>query len=112
MSDINERLKNRFVERYSKLKAAENLILDTIKMFETIKSEGDHAKIIENFLVISSKYDVNDEDLTEVKRILHQFISNELSHQEALAYLNYTYDVTNFKADHSLFIQDIFKCYW
>lgn len=112
MSNTNERKKNQFVERYSNLKAAENLILDTIKMFETIKPEGDHAKIIEDFLVISSKHDVNAENLNEVKQILHQFISNELSHQETLACLNYTYDVTVFKATQLLFVQDIFKCYW
>ena len=112
MSNTNERKKNQFVERYSKLKAAENLILDTIKMFETIKVEEDPSKIIENFLVISSNHDVNAENLNEVKQILHQFISNELSHQETLACLNYTYDVTTFKAAHLWFIQDIFKCYW
>jgi len=112
MSTTNERLKNRFMERYSKLKAAERLIEDTIKMFETINSEADCTKVIEDFLSTASKYDVNAEDLSEVKQILHQFISNELLHQETLAYLNYLYDVTYFKANHLWFIQDIFKCYW
>ena len=48
-------------------------IEDTIKMFETINSEADCTKVIEDFLSTASKYDVNAEDLSEVKQILHQF---------------------------------------
>ena len=112
MSNTNEHLKNRFIERYAKVKAAESLIEDSIKMINTINSESDCTKVVEDFLSTVSKYEVNDEDLNAVKQILHEFVSNEITQNETLAYLNYIYDVKLFKAEHLWFIQDIFKCYF
>ena len=112
MSNTNEIKEKRFMEHYLKLKAAERLMEDTIKMFKTLNSEANCTKVIEDFLSAAFKYDVNAEDLNEVKQILHKFISNELSQNETLAYLNYIYDVTLFKAQQLWFIQDIFKCYF
>ncbi len=112
MSNTNEFKEKRFMECYLKLKAAERLFEDTITMFENINSEADYTKIIDDFLSTTSRYDVNAEDLNEVKQVLQKFISNELSQNETLAYLNYIYDVTLFKAQQLWFIQDIFKCYF
>ena len=112
MSNTNAHFKKRFMERYAKVKAAESLIEDSIKMINTINSESDCAKIVEDFLSTVSKYEVNVEDLNVVKQILHEFVSNEMTHNETLAYLNYIYDVTLFKAEQIWFIKDIFKCYF
>ena len=112
MSNTNEHFKKRFIERYAQVKAAESLIADSIKMLKTINFESDYTKIVEDFLSTVSKYEVNAEDLNTVKQILHEFVSNEMTHNETLAYLNYIYDVTLFKAEQLWFIKDIFKCYF
>ena len=112
MSNTNEHLKNRFMERYAQVKAAEPLIEDSIKMLNTINPESDHTKVVEDFLSTVSKYEVNTEDLNTVKQILHEFVLNEITQNEALAYLNYIYDVILFKAEQLWVIQDIFKCYF
>ena len=100
------------MERYAQVKAAESLIEDSIKMLNTINPESDHTKVVEDFLSTVSKYEVNAEDLNTVKQILHEFVSNEITQNEALAYMNYIYDVTLFKAEQLWVIQDIFKCYF
>ena len=78
MSNTNEHLKNRFIERYAQVKAAEPLIEDSIKMLKTINSESDCKKVVDDFLLTVSKYEVDDEDLNAVKQILHEFVSNEI----------------------------------
>lgn len=112
MANNNEHLKNRFMERYTKVKAAESFIEDSIKIINTINSESDCKKVVDDFLSTAPKYEVDDEDLNVVKQILHEFVSNEITQNETLAYLNYIYDVKLFKAEHLWLIQDIFKCYF
>lgn len=112
MSNANEYLKNRFMDRYTKMKATESLFLDSIKVLNTINCEVNNTKVVKDFLSTVSKYDVNAEELNEVKQILDELISNKISQNEALAYLNYLYDITCFKSKHLLFTQDVFNCYF
>ena len=112
MSNTNEHLNKRFMERYARVKTAEPLIEDCIKMLKAINSESDCTKVVEDFLSNISQYGFNVENLNEVKQILHEFVSNEMTQNEALAYLNYLYDVTIFKAEQLWFMKDIFKCYF
>jgi len=112
MSNTNEHLKERFMERYRKIKSAQQFIEDSINMIRDINSESDCTKIIEDFISTAPNYNLSEEDLNEVKEILHEFLSSQMSQNETLAYLNYIYDIKAFTAEHIWFIQDIFKCYF
>lgn len=100
------------MERYLKIKSAQRFIEDNINMLRDINSESDCTKVIEDFLSTAPNYNLSEEDLNEVKEILHEFLSSQMSQNETLAYLNYIYDIKVFVAEHIWFIQDIFKCYF
>lgn len=108
----NEALKNRFMERYTKSVAAVKLFKASIDMLEKIKDELDKDKIVQDFLSTLFTYDVREEDVERVKQILNEYISEQMSHRQTLAYLNHLHDSTYSEASSMLLIQDIFKCYF
>lgn len=112
MSNTKEHLKNRFIARCAKEKTALPFIRESIKTLDTVDSESNPTKAVEEFLSTVSKYEVNEEVLNTVKQILNEFIANQITQNEALAYLNYILDVTYFKSEHLLRIKDIFDCYF
>ncbi len=112
MSNNNEILKNRFMDRHIKLSKAIPIILDCIALLENINLETDYAETIQNFISNLANHDLNDEKLNQVKQVLNEFVSNQLTKNEALASLNHIHDVTYFEATNMLLIQDVFKCYF
>ena len=112
MSNNNEILKNRFMERHVKLSEAIPIILEGIRMVESINPETDYTEIVQKFMLNIPNYDISDGELYQIKIILNELISGKLQIEEARAYLNYIHDVIYFKATQMLFIQDIFKCYF
>ncbi len=112
MSNSNEVLKNRFMERHVKLSAAIPIILEGIRMIESINPETDYTEMVMEFISKIPNYDISDGELYQIKIVLNELISGQLSIEEARAYLNYIHDVVYFKATQMLFIQDIFKCYF
>jgi len=112
MANSNETLKNRFMVRHVKLSAAIPIILESIRMVEDINPEINYTEIIQKFISNMPNYDISDGELYQIKTVLNELISGQLSIEEARAYLNYIHDVIYFKATQMLFIQDIFKCYF
>ena len=111
MSSSNE-VKKRFMERHVKLSTAIPIILDSIRMVESINPETDYTEKVLEFISKLPTYDISDGELYQIKIALTELISGQLSIEEARAYLNYIHDVIYFKATQMLFIQDIFKCYF
>ena len=112
MSNSNDNLKNRFMERHVKLSAAIPIILESIRMVENINPETNYTEKVLEFISKMPNYDVSDGELYQINFVLIELISGKLQIEEARAYLNYIHDVIYFKATQMLFIQDIFKCYF
>ena len=112
MDNNNEVLKNRFMERQVKLSEAIPIILEGIRMIESINSETDYTEGVLEFISKLPTYDISDGELYQIKTALDELVSGQLSIEEARAYLNYLHDVVYFKAMQMLVIQDIFKCYF
>lgn len=112
MSNSNEVLKNRFMERHVKLAEAIPIILESIRMVEKINPETNYTETIQEFISNMPNYDISDGELYQIKIVLTELISRQLQIEEARAYLNYIHDVIYFKATQMLFIHDIFKCYF
>lgn len=112
MVNNNEVLKNRFMERQVKLSEAIPVILDGIRMVESINPETDYTEKVLEFISKLPTYDISDGELYQIKIALTELISGQLQIEEARAFLNYIHDVIYFKATQMLFIQDIFKCYF
>ncbi|MBQ8044128.1 MAG: hypothetical protein IJ272_08300 [Clostridia bacterium] len=112
MSNSNDNLKNRFMERHVKLSAAIPIILESIRMVENINPETNYTEKVLEFISKMPNYDVSDGELYQINFVLIELISGKLQIEEARAYLNYIHDVVYFKAMQMLVIQDIFKCYF
>ena len=112
MSNSNDNLKNRFMERHVKLSAAITIIIESIRMVENINPETNYTEKVLEFISKMPNYDVSDGELYQINFVLIELISGKLQIEEARAYLNYIHDVVYFKAMQMLVIQDIFKCYF
>lgn len=114
MSKTNENLEKQFKARYLHLKFLEQLITDSIHILSLSadypKDEA-HAKI-QKFISELDSYDINTDDFSEAKQVLQDFINSKIPHKVALAHLNYLVDITGYKADKMLFVQDTFDCYF
>ena len=112
MSNLNENLKEQFMERYNQLKASELLLDASINLLYSINSEEECTIKLEAFISKISEYHADSGDAGAVKRILQQVSANERKFNVALAELNYLYDVACYKQQRMLLMREQFKCYF
>ena len=112
MSKPMDNFKTNFIERYQKSQESCRLIEESINLLESITTESNTDDVINSFMPTISNYNAHTEESTSVKEILQEVIDNKRPISVAIAFLNYLYDVSYYKASRLLFIQDIFKCYF
>ena len=108
----NETMKNRFMERYTQAVTAIGIFKEGIDMLETIKEGADKVKTVETFLEANANSNISIPEFNEMKDVLAEYLSDQRTHVETLAYLNHLHDITYYKASNMLLMQDVFKCYF
>lgn len=112
MSDLNQNLKEQFMERYNQLKASELLLDASINLLYSINSEEECTIGIQDFISKISEYKAYPEDVNAVKQILLEVSVNKREFNVALAELNYLYDVACYKQQRMFLMSEQFKCYF